>query len=52
MYYHEVIGLEDILFFSELACSNDVVSDISFSDAHSGDQEEIEGPRGDDHAVY
>lgn len=33
-------------------CINGVVSDISFSDAHSGDQEKIEGPRGDDHAVY
>lgn len=29
-----------------------IVYDISFSDAHSGDQEKITGPWGDDYTVH
>lgn len=29
-----------------------IVADISFSNADSGDQEKISGPRGDDYTVY
>lgn len=36
----------------ELASIIGVDSAILFFDAHSGDQEKVKGPRGDDHAVY
>lgn len=35
-----------------LFCIKYIVADISFSTLDSGDQEKIQGPRGDDYSVY